>query len=155
MTTDLTKKLLDRRQLLRLAAAALLAAAGCTNVRQGSDLDAAVNELDRLLDEMDDDQQRRLVDIVQRIQARARELAGEHRTFTDSFDRMLTAYDATEAQLERLTADYNRQRRNKRNELLRLQDELHAAVTPEDWSDIVRALNRAGQSLAGYTLSGN
>ena len=114
-----------------------------------------MNELDRLLDEMNDDQQRRLADIAQRIQARARELAGEHRTFTDSFDRMLTAHDTTEAQLERLTADYNRQRRIKRNELLRLQDELHAAVTPDDWSDIVRALNRAGQSLAGYTLSGN
>jgi len=147
-------KLLDRRRLLKLAVASALVVAGCTNVRQGSDLDTAMNELDRQLDVIaDDEQQVKLSSIAQRIQTAARKLAAEHRTFTDSFDRLLSSYDATEAQLGQLIEAYNRQRTLLRNELLHLQDELHATMTPDQWAEVVRVLNRAGKSIAGYTLS--
>ena len=147
------QKLLDRRRLLKLAVASALVVAGCTNVRQESDLDTAMNELDRQLDEIaDDEQQLKLTSIAQHIQIRASELAAEHRTFTDSFDRLLNTYDATEAQLEQLIEAYNRQRTLLRNELLHLQDELHTAMTPDQWAKVVRVLNRAGTSIAGYTL---
>ena len=151
-TKPITTIPLDRRQLLKLAAASLLVVTGCTAVRPPPDLDTAINELNRLLDEMDDVEQRRVTSIVQRIQQRANELASEHRTFTGSFDRLLTAYDTTEAQLAQLTDSYNASRTRKRNDLLHLQDELHAAMTPDDWSEVVRVLNRAGKSLAVYTL---
>ena len=114
-----------------------------------------MSELNRLLAEMDDNEQQRVTSIVLRIQARASELADEHRTFTDGFDRLLTTYDATDAELQQLIDDYNSYRTLMRNDLLQLQDELHAAMTPEDWAEVVRVLNRAGKSLAGYTLSGS
>jgi hypothetical protein len=145
---------LSRRQLLKLAAASLLVITGCTNVRQESYLDEALNELNKLLDGMDDNEQQRVTCIVQRIRARARELADEHRIFTESFDSLLVTYDTTEAQLQQLVGDYNRRRMAKRNDLLQLQDELHAAMTPGDWAEVARVLNRAGKSLAAYTMSG-
>ena len=154
-TNPVTAVSLDRRRLLKLAAASIALATGCATVTRPSDLDSAMSELDRLLDEMGDIEQQRVTSIVQRIQASARDLADEHRTFTDSFDRLLTTYDATEAQLEQLIDTYNRRRTLMRNDLLHSQDELHAAMTPEDWSEVVRALNRTGKSLAGYTLSGS
>jgi chromosome segregation ATPase len=147
-------KLLDRRRLLKLAMASVLVVTGCTNVRQESDLDTAMNELDRQLDEItDDEQQLKLSSIAQRIQTAARELAAEHRTFTNSFESQLSSYDATKAQLEQLIEAYNRQRTSLRNELLHLQDELHAAMTPDQWAEVVKVLNRTGKSIAGYTLS--
>jgi hypothetical protein len=133
----------------------MLVAAGCTRVRPESDLDAAMSDLNQLIDEMGDNEQQRVTLIVQRIQASARELADEHRTFTDTFDRLLRTYDATEAQLTRLIDTYNNRRTLMRNDLLHLQDELHIAMTPEDWAEVVRVLNRAGKSLAIYTLSSN
>jgi hypothetical protein len=151
----ITLKPLDRRRFIKLAAASILVVAGCTNVRQESDLEATMTELNRVLDDMDDKQQERVASIAQRIQVRASELAGEHRTFTDSLDRLLTAYDTTDSQLQQLIDTYNRRRMQMRNELLHLQDELHVAMTPDDWSEVVHVLNRAGKSLAGYTLSGN
>lgn len=114
-----------------------------------------MSELNRLLDEMDDNEQQRVTAIVQHIQMRARELAEEHRTFTDSFDRQLSAYDTTEAQLLQLIDTYNQRRTQMRNDLLHLQDELHAAMKPDEWSEVVRVLNRAGKSLASYTMSGS
>jgi uncharacterized protein YlxW (UPF0749 family) len=146
---------LDRRQLLKLATASILVVTGCASTRGGSGLDAAVSELGRLTEEMDGKEQQRITAIVQRIQEQANGLADEHRSFTDSFDRLLAANDATETQLQQLVENYNDRRVLKRNELLHLQDELHAAMRPEDWAEIVRALNRAGKSLAGYTLSGS
>jgi hypothetical protein len=143
---------LNRRRLLKLAAAAILVATGCTGNRRTSDLDSAMVELNQLLAGLDEADQHKVTAIAQRIQVRARELADEHRGFTDSFDRQLSTYDATEAQLKKLVDDYNRRRLLKRNDLLHLQDELHAAMTPDDWSGVVRVLNRAGKSLAAYTL---
>jgi hypothetical protein len=114
-----------------------------------------MSELNKRLDEMNDNEQQRVTSIVQRIRARARELAEEHRAFINSFDQLLSKYDTADTELGELTDNYNRNRILKRNDLLHLQDELHAAMTPEDWYDVVRILNQAGKSLAGYTLSGN
>ena len=111
-----------------------------------------MTELTQLLSELDDIEQQQVTAIAQRIQARARELVDEHRSFTDSFDRELSAYGTTEVQLQQLVDDYSRRRLQKRNDLLHLQDELHAAMTPDDWSKVVHVLNRAGKSLAAYTL---
>lgn len=157
MTT--TKKPVDlapvsRRSVLKLAVASILVIAGCTNIRGESDLDAAVSELSQLVKAMDDKEQQHITAIVRRIQEQANGLADEHRAFTDSFDRLLAAYDATGTQLQQLVESYNKHRVLKRNELLHLQDELHAAMNPDDWAEVVRVLNRAGKSLAGYTLSG-
>ena len=150
-----TAKPLDRRQFLRLAAASMLVVSACTSTRHGSDLDTAMDELNQLLDDMDPAEQQRVSAVARRIQASARELADEHRAFTGNFDHLLRTYDTTEAQLEQLITDYGKRRKQMRDDLLHLQDELHTAMTPDDWSRVVRVLNRAGKSLTGYTLSGS
>ena len=145
--------LLNRRLLLKLAVASLFLTTGCTNTRHETDLDAAMSDLNRKIDEIDDNERLlKLVSITQRIKASTRELATEHRIFTDNFDRLLGTYDATEEQLEQLIETYSRQRALLRNNLLHLQDELHAAMTPDEWAEIVHVLNQAGKSLANYTL---
>ena len=147
-------KPLDRRWFLKLAVASMLVVTACTNTRHGSDLDAAMSELEQLIDDMDPDDQQRVTTIAQRIRASARELADEHRTFTGNFDHLLSTYDTTEAKLEQLIVDYGKRRTQMRDDLLRLQDQLHTAMAPEDWAEVVRVLNRAGKSLAGYQMRG-
>ena len=147
--------LLERRRFLKLAVAAITVTAACSRVRPESDLDTAMSNLNQILKDTGDNGQKQVISIAQRIQVRAGELADEHRAFTASFDRLLSRYDTNEAVLGELTEAYNRNRILKRNELLRLQDELHAALTPEEWAEVVRVLNQAGTSLAGYTLSGS
>ena len=155
MIESVTETPIDRRQLLKLAAAAMLVATRCAGTRRASDLDSAMTELNQLLAELNDDEQLQVTSITQRIQLHARELADEHRSFTDSLDRLLSTYDVTETQLKQLVDDYDSRRLLKRNELLQLQDQLHAAMTPGDWSQVVRVLNRTGKSLAAYTLQGS
>ena len=158
MNTDtefIAVKPLDRRRFLKLAAASMLVVTACTNARHGSDLDAAMDELNQLLDDMDPAEQQRVYAVARRIRASARELADEHRAFTENFDDMLKSYDTTEAQLTQLIADYGKRRTQMRDDLLHLQDELHTAMTPDHWAEAVRVLNRAGKSLAGYALSGS
>lgn len=154
-TKPVSATLLERRRFLKLAAAAITVAAGCSRVKPEPDLDTAMSELNRILKDIGDNGQKQVISIAQRIKLRAGELADEHRAFTASFDRLLSRYDTNEAVLGELTGTYNRNRVLKRNELLRLQDELHAALTPDEWAEVVRVLNRAGTSLAGYTLSGS
>lgn len=146
--------LLSRRQVLRLAVASVLLVSGCAGMTSSSDLDAATNDLGIALKQVgDNDDQEQLTSISRRIQSRARELAAEHREFINSFDRLLSEYDTTEAQLDQLIETYATRREALRNDLLHLQDELHAALTPDQWAEVVKVLNQTGNALAAYTLS--
>ena len=49
---------------------------------------------------------------------------------------------------------YAKRRQWLRNDLLHLQDELHASMTPDDWARVVQVLNQTGKALASYTFSG-
>lgn len=147
--------LLSRRQALKLAAASVLLVAGCATFRQGSDLDAAMSDLDGMLDEIaGNGKQVWLVSIVRRIEIRVRDLVAEHQEFVDSFDRLLSERDVTEAQLKQMIEAHVKRREWLRNDLLRLQDELHASMTPDDWAKVVQVLNRTGKTVANHTLSG-
>jgi len=146
--------LLSRRQALKLAVASVLLVSGCTTTSSGSDLDAATNDLDIVLNQMGgNDEQEKLTSIARRIQSRARELAAEHREFVNSFDHLLSDYNATEAQLKQLIEAYATRRKLLRDDLLHLQDELHAAMTLDQWVRVVQVLNQTGKALASYTLS--
>lgn len=146
--------LLSRRQVLRLAVASVLLVSGCAGMTSSSDLDAATNDLSIVLEQVgDNDDQEQLVSIARRIESKARELAAEHREFANNFDSLLSDYEATEAQLGQKIEAYATRRRLLRDELLHLQDELHVAMTPDDWARVVQVLNQTGKALAGYTLS--
>ena len=95
-----------------------------------------------------------LQSIARRIEIRARNLAAEHQEFVDSFDRLLSEHDTTEAQLYQLIDKYTKRRRWLRDDLLYLQDELHASLGPEDWARVVQVLNQTGKAVGSYTLSG-
>ena len=148
------KMLLSRRRVLKLAAASVLLVAGCATFRQGSDLDAAMSDLEGLVGEIaGNGEQVWLTSIVRRIEIRARDLVAEHREFVDSFDLLLREHAVTEMQLNQLIEAYARRREWLRNDLLRLQDELHASMTPGDWADVVQVLNRTGKKVVTHTLS--
>lgn len=150
-------KLLGRRQLLKLAVASVLLISACTDVKEEESVsNRALSELGRLLDEMADDNQREtLISIAERIETKARELVAEHQTFVGDFDRMLNDRDVTETQLGELINAYTKRRTSLRNNLLQLQDELHASLSPEDWAEVVVVLNQAGKAVSGYTLQGS
>lgn len=146
--------LLSRRQALKLAAASVLLVAGCATFRQGSDLDAAMSDLDGILNDIArNGKQVWLASIARRIGIRARDLVAEHQEFVDSFDRLLSERDVTEAQLKQMIEAHVKRRERLRNDLLRLQDELHASMTPDDWAKVVQVLNRTGKAVTNRTLS--
>ena len=119
-----------------------------------SDLDAAVTELNDLLSETPPDSERELlVSIANKIEVTARELVAEHNAFSDNFDQLLSNHDTTEAELKQVAKDYGSRRQQLRDDLLYLQDELHTAMTPEEWSEVVQVLNHTGKAIASYTLA--
>jgi hypothetical protein len=156
MTTPIhtDTKPLNRRQLLKLAVASVLLISACTAVKEEeSDSDRALSELGKLLDEMaGDDKQQALIGIAERLETQARELVAEHQAFVVDFNRMLNDRAVTETQLGELINAYTKRRTSLRNNLLQLQDELHTSLSPEDWAEVVQALNHAGKALSGYTL---
>lgn len=146
--------LLNRRQVLRLAVTSVLLVSGCASMTSSSDLDAATNDLGIALEQMGDSgEQEQLLSIARRIESTVRELAAEHREFVNRFDNLLSEYESTKAQLEQLIEAYAGRRKLLRDDLLHLQDELHAAMTPDEWARVVQVLNRTGKALASYTLS--
>ncbi|MBT8127539.1 MAG: hypothetical protein HKP12_13835 [Gammaproteobacteria bacterium] len=146
-------KLLDRRQLLKLAAASVLLLSACTEVKDEPASDRAISELRSLLDEMtSNDQQQTLIGIAERIEAQARDIIAEHQAFVDDFNQMLNDRYVTETQLGQLINAYAKQRVSLRNNLLLLQDELHTSLSPEQWAEVVQVLNQTGKAVTGYTL---
>ena len=118
---------LNRRQVVQLAAAALLVA-GCASDSPG--------------------EQVRMASIARRIENRSRALVAEQEEFTNGFNIMLNTRDITEAQLTDLIDGQSERREWLRNDLFRLQDELHAELTPEEWTEVVEVLNRKGETVA-------
>ena len=80
-------------------------------------------------------------------------MVAEQVEFLVSFDSLLSERDVTEAQLSQTIDTYSNRREWLRNDLLYLQDELHAALTAEEWTDVVEVLNRAGKAVAENTIS--
>ena len=146
---------MNRRRLLEVSVASLLVVSGCVSLRQTSELDTSINSLTTTLDTISDDENLvMLQSIARRIEIRARSLAAEHQEFVDSFDRLLSEYEATEAQLYKMIDKYAKRRKWLRDDLLYLQDELHASLEPEDWTRVVQMLNQTGKAVGSYTLSG-
>lgn len=146
---------MSRRQVLRLAISSVLLVTGCTTMRKSSDLDTAVNDLNGLLSETAAENKHTLLSsIARKIESRARELVAEHKNFTESFDQMLSTYETSDAQLSQVVQTYSTRRKQLRDDLLHLQDELHFAMTPDEWDKVVQVLNQAGDAISAYTLSG-
>lgn len=147
---------ISRRQLLNLAAVSLLVVTGCTSLRGGSELDATHDELGRILEDISDNygEQVRLASVARRIEIRAGELVAEQREFLGSFDSLMSTRDVTEVQLGQSIDAYSERRKWLRNDLLHLQDELHGALQPDEWAEVVKILNRGGRTVIRTSISG-
>jgi hypothetical protein len=148
--------MVGRRQFLNLAAASLLLVSGCATFRSGSDLDTYQEELRRLLDDIAENygEQLRLTSIARRIEIRSHELVAEHQEFVDTLNSLMSTRDVTEVQLMQSVDSYSGRRKWLRNDLLQLQDELHNALAPDEWAEVITILNRTGQAVARSSVSG-
>ena len=137
-----------RRELVAgVAAAACFVASGCATFRLGSDLDVALADLDMLLKQMDRDDERKLADIFEKISMESRALLKTHREFGEVFNNKAADRTVSDASLVRLVNGYEADRIARRNTLLQIQDDLHAAVPGDAWPDVLEVLNRKSAAL--------
>ncbi len=146
----------SRRDALRvsLASAALLVVAGCQAGGRSKQLESASEELRRTIKGMseNDVERVRLASIARRLEARSRELLVDYREFQADFDTLSINRDVSSSELSRMTDEYQARRIAGRNDLLRLQDDLRAELTADEWDEVVDVLNRKAQSIARTPL---
>ena len=141
---------ISRRRILQLAAASLLVVSGCSIFRTTSELDEAREELRALLDELANDggAEVRLLTLGRRIDTRASELVDEHQAFIENFNKLAANREVTADELATLVNDYETRRIWLRDDLLRLQDTMEAAMSDDEWERVLRILNRKGEAIA-------
>ena len=144
---------LNRREALRisLASSALLLIAGCSAFRKSeSDLDKAFRNLDTTMDSLaaDSDQQASLISIAERIEKTCRDLTFEHDAFVEQFEAEAQRRETSSAELEKIVQGFGQRRTSERDQLLRIQDELRAELTEQEWATAVKALD---QTREAYT----
>ena len=145
---------LNRREfLVGLGAVSLMIVSGCATFRRGSELDAAFADLDAQLDRASGADTRQLESIAKRIRARSQALIDTQETFVTAFNEKASRRSVTAEELQQLVSDYEVQRQTLRNDLLHLQDELHAALPPDVWPNVLEVLNRKSQSIAARNIS--
>ena len=142
---------ISRRRVLQLAAASMVVVSGCSIFRTTSELDEARDELRALLGELADGEgeEVRLLAIGKRIDTRANELVDEHVAFIENFNKLAANRDVTAGELTDLVGDYEKRRVWLRNDLLRLQDSMKAALPADEWERVLGIMNRKGEVIAG------
>ena len=150
---DTAEKLVSRRRIVGLVVASLVVISGCTRFRRDSDLEKGQNELRVLLEDIADSDTERteLVSIAQRIETEVNALVSVQQEFLSSFDGQLNSYDVSEQQVMETVNSFTPQRVSMRDNLLGLQSELQAALTPEEWAAVLETLNRKGVALSSST----
>ena len=140
-----------RRDALRisLAAASLLVIGGCRSTGSTKQLDKANKDLGKALDQVADNdvQQKELASIARRIHVKVREMIEDHREFRTDFDTLSAKRGVKSEELLRIGREFQKRRVAWRDAVLRLQDELRAAVTAEEWNEVVAVLNRKAEAV--------
>ncbi|MGI9343609.1 MAG: hypothetical protein ACR2QV_12230 [Gammaproteobacteria bacterium] len=139
-----------------LAIASMLVISGCAIRRSETDLEAYRAELRDLLASLasNDADEVTLLSIAQRISIRSGDLVAEHEEFAVSFGALMGERDATEEQLADMVDQHQDRRKWLRDDLLRLQDELHAQLGPDEWVEVTAVLNRKAPAVSGAAISG-
>ena len=101
-----------------------------------------------LLRQIDDEDDRTLVAIAEKISEESHALLEIHRRFAEEFNRKAADRTVPDAEFVKLVNDYEADRLAGRYTLLQTQDELHAAVPADVWHDVLEVLNRKSVSLA-------
>ncbi len=144
--------IMSRRDALRvgLAAASLMFVAGCRSSGRSADLAAAHADLRRALDDfaVDGAERARLSSIAERMADASRKLLEVRQAFVDDFDRLAADPDVSSGDLQHMADGFGARSTALRDDLLRLQDELHAELTREEWVEVVEVLNRKARTLS-------
>ena len=74
-----------------------------------------------------------------------------HQSFVQEFDKLASERGTSNDDLLRLSANNDADRSTNRDQLLLLQDKLHAVVPPDLWPDIQELLNRKADLLSNQT----
>lgn len=139
---------LTRRQVsIAIAGAALFVASGCAAFRRESELDAAIADLESILQAIGSDNDDELVAIAEKISEQAQSLREAHEDFASEFNRQAANREVSKDTLAELVRNYDAGRLALRNELLRSQDELHLAVPEDSWPEVLEVLNRKGRAV--------
>ena len=143
---------IDRRSfIISLAASALLVVSGCATLRRESEIDAAFADLEALLKASDEGDLNEVTSIVERIQAGSRKLLDTHETFLAQFNEGAIDRTVSSDDLNKLVDDYLEQRKEQRDDLLHLQDDLHTALPEDTWPEVREVLNRRTTAVAAGT----
>jgi len=135
-----------RHALISLAGAALFITNGCAMLRNESELDSALAELDSLLQSIGSQSDDRLVALAGKISEQTHGLMDAHDEFESEFNRQAADRDVSGDALTGLVAGYDTNRLQLRNELLHSQDELHELVPNDAWPEVLEVLNRKQQA---------
>jgi hypothetical protein len=139
---------MTRRELvIGIAASALLVASGCATFRRGSEVDAALDELESLLSQIDDADEEELRAAAERIGQAARALIDKHERFGEAFNAQARDRSVSDEFLQELVSDYEAGRVELRNELLRADQKLFAALPVDAKADVLALLNRKSRML--------
>jgi len=140
---------MTRRELMIcIAASASLVASGCATFRRDSEVDAALGELENLLSQIDDGDEEELVAAAERIGQNVRALLDKHERFGEEFNARAKDRSVSNESLQELVSDYEAGRVVLRNELLRADQELFAALPVDAKADVLELLNRKSRILA-------
>lgn len=139
----------DRRQLLiGLISASFVLTSGCAMFRRTSELEAAAEKLENLLDALDAANETELLALAEKIKKQSLELQQAHVEFAESFNEAARARQTSDEALDDLVSGYEARRRHWRHKLLEAQDELHALIPDDAWPDVLEVLNTKAQAVA-------
>ena len=137
---------LSRREVLRVgvASASLFVVSGCSLFGGGSELEEARSELVEALKKLEREQPQevQLLAIARRIGAESRVMVDEHLASLLDLDGLSRNADVSAAELTTFGKSFRAHRNDVLMDLLRLQDELRAELTDEEWPTVVKAINR-------------
>ncbi len=136
-----------------LGASALMVISGCATSRNSSEMDTAFADLDVLLNQSSGSNTEQLASIAGRIRDQSREFLNANQTFITAFNGQASSRSVTMEELQKLVDDFDFDRRNLRNKLLHLQDELHAALPADTWPEVLEVLNRKAGTIAAKNIS--
>lgn len=146
--------IIDRRTfIIGLGASAMMVISGCATSRNSSEMDTAFADLEVLLNQSSESNTEQLAAIARRIRDQSREFLNANQTFITAFNAQASSRSATSEELQQLVDNFDVDRQTMRNNLLRLQDELYAALPADAWSDVLEVLNRKSEALTANNIS--
>jgi len=142
---------LNRRDFLVMLTGAsftLITACSSLSRRRRSELDEAIADLESALKNIPPGNNADLLAFADSMRDQALAMRNANNAFAADFNKAAVERSTAGEELSELATKHQQARANSRNAFLQLQDELHAAVPDEYWSDILDVLNRRASIIS-------